>query len=145
MSLYNMVNGFNPACVFVLPMLGRKASEYPRFRDCYITDDNNIAVYTRVGGNNRNDGFGEEVLYEDENFIKTYDDEFDSTYGIYEFKVPEKWKEDFDKIINGNLSEISEDYRNVLKEAYPDLAKEGMFDFNQTDVSESEEGEPSNV
>lgn len=23
MSLYNMVNGFNPACIFIMPLLGR--------------------------------------------------------------------------------------------------------------------------
>ena len=63
MSLYNMINGFNPACVFILPLLGRHDKEYPRFRDCFLTDDGNIAVYTRVGGGNRNCGFGERCLY----------------------------------------------------------------------------------
>ena len=42
--------------------------------------------------------FGEEKLYEDPNFVKTYDDDFDSTYGFYEFNVPDKWKDDFAKI-----------------------------------------------
>ena len=53
MSLYNMMNGFNPACVLIMPMLGRKQEEYPRFRDCFVTEENNIAIYTRVGGGNR--------------------------------------------------------------------------------------------
>lgn len=39
MSLYNMVCGFNPACVWLLPMLGKKHTEYPRFRDCFLSDD----------------------------------------------------------------------------------------------------------
>lgn len=38
MSLYNMINGFNPACVIIMPMLGRKQEDYPRFRDCYVED-----------------------------------------------------------------------------------------------------------
>ena len=70
MSLYNMMNGFNPACVFIMPMLGRKQEEYPRFRDCFVTEENNIAIYTRVGGGNRGCGFGEEELYKDENFLR---------------------------------------------------------------------------
>ena len=107
MSLYNMINGYNPACLLILPMLGRKQEDYPRFRDCYVTDENNIAIYTRVGGENRNCGFGEETLYDDENFIKTYDDEFDETYATYEFKVPDRWKNDFDKILNSKMSDIS--------------------------------------
>lgn len=133
MSLYNMINGFDPACVFIMPMLGRKQDEYPRFRDCFITEENNIAIYTRVGGGNRNCGFGEEKLYDDENFLRTYDDDFDCTYATYEFKVPDKWKTDFDKIIGGKLSEVSDEYINYLKEFYPKLSEQGIFDkvFNK--------------
>ena len=102
MSLYNMINGFSPACLLVMPMLGRKQEEYPRFRDCFVEGEN-IAIYTRVGGNNRGCGFGEEELYKDPNFINTYDDDFDNTYATYLFKVPDKWKTDFDMIIKGDI------------------------------------------
>lgn len=128
MSLYNMLNGFNPACVIIMPMLGRKQEEWPRFRDCWVTKENTIAIYTRVGGGNRNYGYDEEKLYEDENFIKTYDDENDSTYGIYEFKVPEKWKADFESIISGEVKKVSEEYVNYLKEFFPTLAEKGIIE-----------------
>lgn len=128
MSLYNMMNGFNRACVVIMPMLGRKHSEYPRFRDCFVTDERNIAIYTRVGGNNRGQGYGEEALYEDENFLATYDDAFDSTYGTYEFKVPEKWKADFDKILEGNMVAVSDEYVECVKEFYPMLSENGVLD-----------------
>ena len=128
MSMYNMMNGYDPACVLIMPMLGRKQDEYPRFRDCFVTEENNIAIYTRVGGGNRRCGFGEEELYKDENFLTTYDDDFDSTYGTYEFKVPDKWKEDFDKIMNQKLSEVSDEYINYLKKFYPKLAEQGIFE-----------------
>lgn len=128
MSLYNMLMGFNPACVVIMPMLGRKQEEWPRFRDCFITDEKNIAIYTRVGGGNRNCGYGEEELYKDENFLTTYDDEYDSTYATYEFKVPEKWKADFDKIIDGKADEVSDEYLTYVKEFYPKLAAEGVID-----------------
>lgn len=128
MSLYNMLMGFNPACVAIMPMLGRKQEEYPRFRDCFITDEGNIAIYTRVGGGNRDCGYGEEELYKDENFLTTYDDEYDNTYATYEFKVPEKWKADFDKIIDGRSNEVSEEYLTYVKEFYPKLAAEGVID-----------------
>lgn len=128
MSLYNMINGYNPACLLILPMLGRKQEDYPRFRDCYVTDENNIAIYTKVGGENRNCGFGEEVLYDDENFIKTYDDEFDETYATYEFKVPDRWKNDFDKILNSKMSDISNEYIEYLKNFYPKLVSKGIID-----------------
>lgn len=128
MSLYNMINGFNPACIFIMPMLGRRQEEYPRFRDCFVTEENNIAIYTRVGGGNRGCGFGEEELYEDENFLTTYDDEFDCTYATYEFKVPDKWKNDFNKILSDDLQNVSAEYQNYLKEFYPKLAEQGIFD-----------------
>ena len=128
MSLYNMVNGFNPACVFLLPMLGRKYDEYPRFRDCFVTDDGNIQIYTRVGGANRNTGYGEEKLYDDPNFVTTFDDEFDNTYGSYIFKVPEKWKNDFDLVLSGKFDETSEEYQKMIKEAYPYLVENGLLD-----------------
>lgn len=129
MSLYNMINGYNPACILIMPMLGRKANDYPRFRDCFVSEDNeHILIYTRVGGGNRNCGFGEEILYKDENFIKTYDDEFDSTYGYYEFKVPDKWKSDYDKILSGKRGEVSKEYIDIVKSFYPTLAENGTID-----------------
>lgn len=128
MSLYNMLMGFNPACVAIMPMLGRKQDEYPRFRDCFVTDEGNIAIYTRVGGGNRDCGYGEDELYKDENFITTYDDEYDNTYGTYEFKVPEKWKADFDLIMDGKSSEVSKEYIDYVKAFYPKLAAEGVID-----------------
>lgn len=120
MNLYNLMNGVNPATFVILPMLNRHPEEYPRFRDCWLNEDEQIVVYTRVGGGNRNCGFGEEKLYQDPNFVKTYDDENDPTYGYYVFNVPEKWKTDFENIINGNKP--SEDYLKQMCKVYPKLA-----------------------
>lgn len=128
MSFYNMANGFNPACVFIMPMLGRKQDEWPRFRDCFVSQDGNIEIYTRVGGANRGCGFGEEELYKDPNFITSYDDDFDNTYATYVFSVPEKWKEDFDKIVDGKIRETSLEYQNYLREFFPLLEEKGIFD-----------------
>ncbi len=128
MSLYNMINGFSPACLLIMPMLGRKQNEWPRFRGCFVTRGNNIAIYTRVGGGNRGCGYGEAELYNDPNFITTYDDEYDSTYATYEFSVPEKWKDDFNLIVSGKISEVSDEYVSYLKEFYPRLAENGVID-----------------
>ena len=128
MSLYNMVNGFNPSCLLLMPMLGRKQDEYPRFRDCFLSDDGKrIVIYTRVGGGNRGCGYGEEELCKDPNFVTTYDDDFDNTYGYYEFNVPEKWKPDFDKIVDRKFEEVSDEYYNYVSEFYPLLAEKGII------------------
>lgn len=86
-----------------------------------------ILIYTRTGGNNRGCGFAEEELYKDPNFLSTYDDDFDSTYGYYEFSVPEKWKKDFDLILQNRLSEVSDKYVAYLKSFYPKLAVNGAI------------------
>lgn len=137
MSLYNMINGMTPAVFFILPMLGKHPDEYPRFRDCFLHDEehpeykNHIHVYTRVGGGNRDCGFGEEKLYEDPNYVTTFDDSFDSTFATYIFKVPEKWKADFDLITTGKLKEISEEYKTELYRIYPKLKEKFDEIFNK--------------
>lgn len=130
MSLYNMIHGVKTIpTFFILPMLGKHPDEYPRFRDCFLKDkehpeyDNHIHVYTRVGGGNRDSGYGEEELYKHSNFVTSFDDSFDSTFATYVFTVPEKWKADFDKIISGKLMDISESYKKELYRIFPKLKK----------------------
>lgn len=116
MSLYNLINGFSPACMLVMPMLGRKRDECPRFRDCHVDkngDTREIHIFTRVGSANQNSGFGEEKLYEDPNYLRFEDDEYDTTYGTYIFKCPKEWEADFDRIYTGDLSELSPAYYDM--------------------------------
>ena len=129
MSLYNMVYGFNPACLLFMPMLGRKQDEYPRFRDCFLSEDKkHIDIYTRVGGGNRGCGYGEEELYKDENFVETFDDDYDNTFATYRFRVPEQWQADFNLILDGKLNEVSDDYVACVKNIFPKLAEQGIID-----------------
>ena len=121
MSLYNMINGVNPATFFILPMLGEEhPDDYPRFRDCFIQDDE-IHVYTRVGGGNRNCGFGEEELQSHPNYLRDFDDDYDSTYATYVFSVPDEFKPDFELIKAGKIKEISEKYKERLYSVFPKL------------------------
>jgi len=127
MSLYNLIHGMTNATFFVLPMLGKHPDEYPRFRDCFLEDEEHpecndyIQIYTRVGGNNRNCGYGEEKLYKDPNFVTTFDDSFDNTYATYVFKVPEKWKTDFEKYKQGKIKEFSKEYKKEIYRVFPKL------------------------
>lgn len=127
MSLYNMMHGFSPACFYIMPMLGRKQDEYPRFRDCFVSSEHEIVILTRVGGNNRNQGYGEEELYEDPHFLRTFDDGLDSTYGYYVFSVPDKWKKDLDAIMEGRFNDVSEEYVKHLEEFWPKAASKGVI------------------
>ena len=161
MSLYNLMAGVNPAAFFILPMLGRHADEYPRFRDCFVQKrkfvlsedgfpymsigedspkwfDNEakpepvICVFTRMGGGNRGcweDGEPDcecvgckaDRLEKHELCIERFDDDFDSTFCTFVFKVPDKWRSDYDLIVGGNLIGISGEYKKELYRVYPKL------------------------
>ena len=131
-----MMNGVNQLTFFVLPMLGKHPNEYPRFRNFFLKDeehpkyDNYLHVYTRVGGGNRGCNFGEEELMKHPNFVTTFDDSYDNTYGTYVFSVPSEWKADFDKIVSGKILEISDDYKNQIYKVFPKLEEKlkGMFE-----------------
>lgn len=113
-----MLNGVNPSTFLILPMLGKHPDEYPRFRDCFI-EEGQIVVLTRVGGNNRNSDLGEDKLYSHPNFVTTYDDDYDSTYGYYVFSVPDEWKDDFEKLLKGEKP--SEKYIEQMCKIFPKL------------------------
>lgn len=126
MSLYNMLFGFNPSCFLFMPMLGKKQEEYPRFRDCFLSDDcKRIVIYTRTGGGNR-EYYEEEnqIMFNDPLYVKDYDEEDDNTYLYVEFNVPEKWVEDFNLIIKGKLKETSNDYKELIHSFYPKIYNE---------------------
>lgn len=128
MSLYNMVHGVNPAAFFILPMLGKHPDEYPRFRDCFLRDeerpeyDNHIHIFTRTGGGNR-DGYEQEnqAMRDMEGFVADFDDSFDSTFASWVFKVPEKWANDFNALVEGRKDDVSDECISEIKRVYPKL------------------------
>ena len=129
-GLYNMLAGWNPACLWLAPMLTDENPQdfFPRFRDCWLSDEcDTIIIFTRVGGGNRSDGpddewsYGEEKLYDMPTFIRTWDDDFDSTYGYYEFGVPEEWMEDFEHAKSGEFDKFSDRYVDRMQKCYQKL------------------------
>ena len=128
-GLYNMLAGWNPACLWLAPMLTDENPQdfFPRFRDCWLSDSDTIIIFTRVGGGNRSDspddeyGYGEHKLYDMPTFIRTWDDGFDCTYGYYEFGVPEEWKEDFEHAKNGEFDKFSDRYVDRMQKCYQKL------------------------
>ena len=132
MSLYNMMHGVNPITFFIIPMLGDKhPEEYPRFRDVFLKDSSHpeydmfIHVYTRVGGANRDYDYGQDELMKHPNFVATFDDQEDPTYGTYVFSVPDKWKADFDLMCDSaddfNPNLISQELKDQIDKVFPKL------------------------
>jgi len=123
------MHGTTQATFYILPMLGKHPDEYPRFRDCFLSDseheeyNNFIHIYTRTGGGNR-EGYLEEnqEMRQMSGFVVDFDDSFDSTFASWVFKIPEQWKADFDLIVKGKILEISQEYKDQLKIVFPKLA-----------------------
>lgn len=108
MSMYNMLFGKNPDRNIILKMIGITEEACGRFRDCYIEDEN-IIVFTRLGGGNRecycdtdeehnssDSGCYQhniEYLQANTNYVKDYDDGFDETYAYFVYNIPEQFKE----------------------------------------------------
>lgn len=111
MGMYNMVNGVNEMAPVLLAMLKLHPAAAPRFRDCWWNGEH-IVVYTRTGGGNRAyyesevscrmhypshfdgsrpfpHGPWNEDLRQLPTFVRDEDDDFDSTYALFYFTVPE--------------------------------------------------------
>ena len=126
MSLYNMLHGFHPAAAMLLEALEfdtlEKRAAIPRFRDIYLFQDE-IRLLTRTGGGNRPD-------YEEENtalrsrsdFIKDWDDGFDSTFAWWAYKWPEDWNEQLQHVLE------------QIKEHRPDLLPKDLEELTNAAV-----------
>lgn len=88
-GMYNALFGANEAAPVLLKILNITKEQTGRFRDAYVENDH-IVIYTRNGGGNR-ESYQKDIdfMRAHPNFIKDYDDSFDSTYAYFEFSVPE--------------------------------------------------------
>lgn len=93
MSLYALVHGHNqlgPALVNFL----QEAQPFGvgRYRDAWVETDGDdllIRIHTRNGGGNREDYEPENASMQDHPwYVRDADDDFDSTYADFYFKVP---------------------------------------------------------
>lgn len=156
-NMYQLVHGVSPATFFILPMLGKHADEYPRFRDCFVQrhsfqmkDDlpimqpdeivsmpDKIYVLTRLGGGNR-EAYAKEIeaLRKSSYYEEDYDDRFDNTYATFVFRVPGKWREDYELVTSGQVERISQEYREELYRVYPKLKSKFDNLFDASDESQ---------
>lgn len=129
MSFYNMIFGQNPLSDILLAMCDLTEGDVGRFRDAWITENGELAIYTRNGGGNREyymPDFNNNLLY-----LRDEDDDFDSTYATIFFKIPEKyisfakvlaegknpnqnWLDSLEELKQGNRPDIVEKIRPLM-------------------------------
>jgi hypothetical protein len=148
MSLYNLMNGMNAELAILMsPFLPRPADQFPRFRNCFIQADDyhgeakgDIFVYTRMGGGNRECWINEppheakDCNACDANELEAlavarYDDEFDSTYSTFVFKVSDEDRADYDALVTGNMGALSDRYMERLTQIFAERDSEKINTF----------------
>ncbi len=95
-----MLHGYNPAAPWALQMLELPTNVIPRFRDAYFdwADEVGtvpvIVVLTGTGGGNR-EAYVEQNswLTKFPGYMSDRDDEFDSTFALFTYAVPERFTE----------------------------------------------------
>lgn len=112
MSLYNIMFGENPASEAILATLGLSPTDCGRFRDCFIAKGE-IAVYTRNGGNNREDCMPD--FSQHPNYLRDEDDDFDSTYATIYFSFPDTYAEELKRLDGGETFDPSERWLKALE------------------------------
>lgn len=87
-----MLHGVNPNAPALLHALNLNPKEIDRLRDVSFGKDGDqvvIHVFCRTGGGNRED-YPNTKLVEHPLYIRDEDDDFDSTYAHYYFRVPDE-------------------------------------------------------
>ena len=119
MSLYNMLFGSNPHADALLGILGLDRGDVGRFRDCFLTEDGRIAVYTRNGGGNREEyQHVFDSLSSHPQHISDSDDDFDCTYATIWFSVPDEAKAlvEFLKSVGGSAENPSSRWDKLISD-----------------------------
>lgn len=90
--MYHLLFQMDPLAPLLMHVLEKKPDDFHRFRDCHLVQQDDefvIQVFTRCGGGNRQDHLDMfEAMSNEPNYIRDYDDPFDSTYAHIEFSIP---------------------------------------------------------
>lgn len=93
-NFYNALHGYEPSATAVLQILGvRSTTEIVRFRDAYLTyrDDTNepiMIILARTGSTAWTDQTNDH-LKELPGFIDSQDDEFDTSFALFRYTLPD--------------------------------------------------------
>lgn len=119
MSLYNTLFKENEHAEALLEMLNLSREDFGRYRDCYLNKDgSNIIVYTRCGGDNREDyDYVFNNVCNHKYYITDYDDDFDNTYCYFVFKTPDIFLDETKKMSNGkDPDSVGEKFKKEIEE-----------------------------
>lgn len=130
MSLYNQLFGFNPFAAIFVKVAGLHHVGVPRFRDCFLERNKDgvleIVLYTRSGGPNRDDYEKEHaIIAEMPNYLRTVDDDFDTTYAKFYFSIQDEIKEPMENLAAiGGIADPAGKWKTMLEKLNNDIKDE---------------------
>lgn len=108
-NFYQIVAGKNPSDAHLLSLIGLTEQDVPRFRDVGFDEaENRLDVLTRVGGGNYRHAYEDSAecancdcdycrlrygLETRPDYVMGEDYEFDTTYRMLSFRLPDDWRE----------------------------------------------------
>lgn len=113
-TLYRNVFGENRIADVLLAALGLVRDDFGRYRDAFISEGR-IAVYTRIGGGNREayePYFG--ILQAHPQYAENRDDDFDSTYCTFFFTFPPEHAAELQKLDRGEKFDPSARWKDAI-------------------------------
>ena len=132
MSTYNLMYGMNTFTMFVVPALfGVHPEELPRYRDCFLEKEDEkviLLILDRTGKPNRGD-YDVKVYTEHPDFIGIREklvtaDFTDDTYAYYRFHIPEKHRKDLELAIEGEITKMSSEFKDLIYKVFPKIEEE---------------------
>lgn len=117
MSFYNMLFGMNSQTDLLLAVLGLKQCDVERLRNVFV-EGATIEVYTRTGGNNRED-YPNLTMRKLPGWKGSVDDDYDNTYCTDTFDVPAEFVQDVanlgDPLTHGMRAEFMQHIAKTLR------------------------------
>ena len=116
MSLYNMMCGTNPCTALLLSLIDLDYKQIPRFRDVWVNREfTEITVFTRTGGGNRDEYKDQNlVLMEHPFYLRDSDCDFDSTFALFVFSLPDSGRFELIDQLNEAVRGTPEDEEGII-------------------------------
>jgi len=117
MDKFNIDVDLTRSTTYILPMLGKKISDFPTDLNCFLGDTNKVELKDKIFliVKNQSDPWfvaNIESLCLKDNFIESY--ECNNNYTMFVFDVPEEYKSEYFKFKEGKYSLFDDTYKRKV-------------------------------
>jgi len=116
-------NGPDPAVFLLMPLTEKHVEWFPRFRGVFLEDpehpefNGKLQILTRARSSDYEKHV--EIVKEHPNYVDMYED-VENDFLTFVLDIPEAFKEDVHKMLNGQLEDTSPEYQAACKKTFGD-------------------------